>query len=128
MNEIAYLKKRLSNFEADAYSRHLLFNLMCLRDPGFRDMEYDLQWDKLNSVFNDYKNSGYDKDTQGEYDCIQEFLSDKYRSRSIRILMDNGTILTNPISDKPIEFDSVDDAVKYCIKTNIQLTSQIVVS
>lgn len=104
------------------YSKFLLYNLMSLRDHEFRDAEYNLQWAILNHTFSMYEQSGFEMDTQSEFDRINEFLDDLYPSRTINIILSDGSYLINPIGRHRINFNSVSEAAAYCIKHNLKQT------
>lgn len=38
------------------------------------NMPYDLEYEFMTTLYNDYKGSGYDDPSQGEYECMLNFI------------------------------------------------------
>ncbi len=60
------------------YDMYLFSNLVKFYDKDFAELPYDEQWDNLPSLYEDYDNSKFNLDTKGAYDCIIDYLDDKY--------------------------------------------------
>jgi hypothetical protein len=61
------------------YSLFLFYNLIKLYDAKFEQLEYDLQFEQLPSLYTDFALSSFNDSRKGEYDCIIEYLKNKYR-------------------------------------------------
>jgi hypothetical protein len=66
-----------------SYSEYLFSNLIKLYDKEFAELEYDLQFEKIGSLYEEFEKSKFNKDTKGEYDCIIDYLVDKYSTKII---------------------------------------------
>ena len=62
-----------------SYSEYLFSNLLKLYDKEFEEMEYDLQFESIRGLYGEFEKSKSNKDTKGEYDCIIDYLVDKYK-------------------------------------------------
>lgn len=60
------------------YDVYLFSNLIKYYDTEFEQLPYDEQWDKLPTLYEGYDNSKFNVDTKGEYECMIDFLKDKY--------------------------------------------------
>jgi hypothetical protein len=60
------------------YSLYLFSNLVKFYDKEFDDSCYDEQWDDLPKMYEEFENSKFNDPNESEYECIVEFLKDKY--------------------------------------------------
>ena len=60
------------------YSMYLFSNLIKYYDTEFEQLPYDEQYDSLPTLYEGYDNSKFNVDTKGEYECMIDFLKDKY--------------------------------------------------
>lgn len=73
------LNKPIKTLEPMDYSMYLFSNLIKFYDKEFADACYDEQWDDLPSLYDEYDKSKFNVDTKGEYECMENFLKDKYK-------------------------------------------------
>ncbi len=66
-----------------SYSEYLFSNLIKLYDKEFAELEYDLQFERIGGLYEEFEKSVFNKDTKGEYDCIIDYLVDKYSTKII---------------------------------------------
>lgn len=45
------------------------------------DLEYDYQFEMLESLYDEYDNSRFNSDKKGAYDCIKDFIDHKLREK-----------------------------------------------
>ena len=60
------------------YSQYLFSCLLKIYDKEFSELEYDLQFDQLPTLYGEYESSKFDDPLKGEYECILAYLKDKY--------------------------------------------------
>ena len=60
------------------YDMYLFSNLIKLFNAEFEELPYDEQWDTLPSLYEDYDNSKFNVDTKGAYECMINYLEEKY--------------------------------------------------
>ena len=60
------------------YDMYLFSNLIKLFDEEFEQLPYDEQYDKLPTLYEDYENSKFNVDTKGAYECMIDYLEEKY--------------------------------------------------
>jgi DNA-binding transcriptional regulator GbsR (MarR family) len=60
------------------YDVYLFSNLIKLFNAEFEELPYDEQWDNLPSLYEEYDKSKFNVDTKGAYECMIEFLEEKY--------------------------------------------------
>jgi len=60
------------------YDMYLFSNLVKFYDKDFAELPYDEQWDNLPSLYEEYDKSKFNVDTKGAYECMIEFLEEKY--------------------------------------------------
>ena len=60
------------------YNEYLFSCLLKIYDKEFNQMEYDLQFEEAPLRYADFLKSSFNVDTKGEYDCIIDYLKDKY--------------------------------------------------
>ena len=63
------------------YNQYLFSCLMKLFDSDFEQMEYDIQFDVAIAEYEEFENSKYNDVNRPEYECIVEYLTDKYGKR-----------------------------------------------
>ena len=61
------------------YNLYLFSNLVKFYDNEFANACYDEQWDNLPEMYEEFENSKFNDPNESEYDCIIEFLKDKYK-------------------------------------------------
>jgi len=57
---------------------YLFSNLIKLFNSEFEELPYDEQWDTLPSLYEDYDKSKFNVDTKGAYECMINYLEEKY--------------------------------------------------
>jgi len=60
------------------YNEYLFSCLLKIYDKEFAELEYDLQYEKLAQRYLGFTQSRFNVDTKGEYECIIDYLKDKY--------------------------------------------------
>jgi hypothetical protein len=60
------------------YNIYLFSNLVKLYDDKFANEPYDIQFELLELMYNDFFNSKFNSDSLGEYQCIINYLKNKY--------------------------------------------------
>ena len=60
------------------YDMYLFSNLIKLFNSEFEELPYDEQYDTLPSLYEDYDNSKFNVDTKGAYECMINYLEEKY--------------------------------------------------
>jgi hypothetical protein len=60
------------------YDIYLFSNLIKLFDTEFEELPYDEQYDNLPTLYEDFENSKFNVDTKSAYDCMIEYLKEKY--------------------------------------------------
>lgn len=60
------------------YNEYLFSCLLKIYDKEFEQMEYDLQFNEAKLKYVEFENSTFNVDTKGEYECIIDYLDDKY--------------------------------------------------
>lgn len=65
------------------YSQYLFSCLLKLFDSEFEQMEYDIQYAITISEYEKFENSPYNDENRGEYECIVEYLTDKYKKKPL---------------------------------------------
>jgi hypothetical protein len=63
------------------YNQYLFSCLMKLFDSEFEQMEYDIQFDVAIEEYVIFENSKFNDGNIGEYECIINYLNDKYGKR-----------------------------------------------
>lgn len=61
------------------YDLYLFSCLLKLYDKEFEVLEYDYQFEELPSRFTEFLVSPFNRDTKGLYDCITDYLVNKYK-------------------------------------------------
>jgi len=60
------------------YSMYLFSCLLKIYDKKFSELEYDLQFEQLPVLYGEYDSSEFNTADKGEYECILDYLKDKY--------------------------------------------------
>ena len=60
------------------YDIYLFSNLIKLFDSEFEELPYDEQYGNLPTLYEDFENSKFNVDTKSAYDCMIEYLKEKY--------------------------------------------------
>ena len=60
------------------YDMYLFSNLIKHYDTEFEQLPYDEQYDDLPTLYADYDNSKFNVDTKGAYECMINYLQEKY--------------------------------------------------
>ena len=60
------------------YSMYLFSNLIKFHNKEFEESCYDEQWEDLPTLYEEYEKSKFNIDTKGEYECMEDFLNEKY--------------------------------------------------
>ena len=122
------------------YNLYLFSNLVKFYDKKFDELPYDLQFDLLPSMYEDYMCTIFSLQDKSEYDCIIDYLKDKYSIKTkidSKILekakqylcSDNDTDLENQITNivntinRHELIDYVDDVVVWS-KLEFEFTCQ----
>ena len=63
----------------DAYQIYLFLQLLLMYDKPFRMLPYDLQFEEGCEMLKKFEASKFNTDDKSEYDCMIEFLKDKYK-------------------------------------------------
>jgi hypothetical protein len=63
------------------YSQYLFSCLFKLFNSEFEQMAYDIQFDEALYEYALFENSGFNDSNKGEYECIVEYLTNKYGKR-----------------------------------------------
>jgi len=63
----------------DAYQIYLFLQLIQCFNKDFAELPYDIQFEEGCELLKEYENSIYNNDNKSEYDCMVEFLNDKYK-------------------------------------------------
>lgn len=61
------------------YNLFLFNELLRLFNNELYEQEYDRLFDDVNELFNDYNNSVFSLQFKSEYECIIDYLNDKYK-------------------------------------------------
>ncbi len=60
------------------YNLYLFSCLLKIYDKEFSELEYDLQFEQLPQLYDDFFKSDFNVGDKGEYECILAYLKDKY--------------------------------------------------
>lgn len=61
------------------YNQYLYSCLLKVYDKGFEELEYDLQFELLPTLYKEFEESAFNNLNMGEYECIINYLSNKYK-------------------------------------------------
>ena len=94
------------------YNEYLFSCLLKIYDKEFEQMEYDLQYEKIAQRYLGFTQSKFDVDTKGEYECMIEYLEDKYiKYFDVHVFYSRTKGFSVPIKINTSEVDTDDDAV-----------------
>lgn len=65
------------------YDLYLFSCLIKFYDTDFDEESYDYQYDVLPTLYEGFENSRFNVDTKSAYDCMTEYLKDKYSPKTI---------------------------------------------
>jgi hypothetical protein len=57
---------------------YLFSNLIKFYNKEFEESCYDEQWGDLPTLYEEYDKSKFNVDTKGEYECMVDYLQEKY--------------------------------------------------
>jgi hypothetical protein len=102
------------------YNEYLFSCLLKIYDKTFAELEYDLQFERIAQRYLGFTQSKFDVDTKGEYECMIEYLEDKYiKYFDVHVFYSRTDGFSVPIKINTSEVDTDDDAViEYAIATN----------
>ena len=63
------------------YNQYLYSCLLKLYDKGFEELEYDLQFELLPTLYEAFEESVYNDPNEGEYSCMINYLTNKYKNK-----------------------------------------------
>ena len=63
------------------YNEYLFSCLLKIYDKEFEQMEYDVQYFIIAQRYLTFTESSFNVETKGEYECIVDYLKDKYKTR-----------------------------------------------
>ena len=87
-------------------------NLLKIYDKQFAEFEYDLQYEKIAQRYLGFTQSRFNVDTKGVYECMIEYLEDKYiKYFDVHVFYSRTKGLSVPIKINTSEVDTDDDAV-----------------
>ena len=94
------------------YNEYLFSCLLKIYDKTFAELEYDLQFEKIAQRYLGFTQSKFDVDTKGEYECMIEYLEDKYiKYFDVHVFYSRTDGFSVPIKINTSEVDTDDDAV-----------------
>jgi len=64
------------------YNLYLFSCLVKLYDKEFNELEYDIQFNKLPTMYADFENSDFNNANKSEYDCIIDYLQNKHKDNN----------------------------------------------
>ena len=102
------------------YNEYLFSCLLKIYDKTFAELEYDLQFERIAQRYLGFTQSKFDVDTKGEYECMIEYLEDKYiKYFDVHVFYSRTDGFSVPIKINTSEVDTDDDAViEFAIATN----------
>jgi hypothetical protein len=94
------------------YNEFLFSCLLKIYDKEFEQMEYDLQFERIAQRYLGFTQSKFDDDTKPQYECIIEYLEDKYiKYFDVHVFYSRTDGFSVPIKINTSEVDTDDDAV-----------------
>lgn len=91
------------------YNEYLFSCLLKLYDKNFEQMEYDLQFDRVAHRYLGFQQSEFNDSEKGEYDCIINYLEDKYNNKGGKYFSVNGYWLDDNEPFEGFVFKEYDD-------------------
>ena len=61
------------------YNQYLYSCLLKLYDKNFAELEYDLQFELLPTLYKMFEESPFNDPNIGEYECITNYLTNQYK-------------------------------------------------
>ena len=103
------------------YNEYLFSCLLKIYDKEFEQMEYDLQYEKLAQRYLGFTQSRFNVNTKGEYECIIEYLEDKYTMYfDVHVFYSRSNSFSVPIKINTSEFGRDDESIiEYAIAMGI---------
>lgn len=95
------------------YNEYLFSCLLKIYDKKFEQLEYDLQFEKIAQRYLGFTQSKFDDDAKPEYECIVEYLEDKYiKYFDVHVFYNTFVFrFSIPVKINTSEVDTDDDAV-----------------
>ena len=94
------------------YNEYLFSCLLKIYDKEFEQIEYDLQFEKIGGLYSEFTQSKFDVDTKGEYECIIEYLEDKYiKYFDVHVFHSRNNGFSVPIKINTSEVDTDEDSI-----------------
>ena len=94
------------------YNEYLFSCLLKIYDKEFNQMEYDLQFEEAPLRYADFEKSSFNVDTKGEYECILDYLKNKYiKYFDVHVFHSRTNGFSVPIKINTSEFDEDDDTI-----------------
>ena len=67
------------------YNQFLLSILLTEILRPFSELEYDLLWDIVPTIYKDYEDSKWNKQEKSEYDCIVDYIHNEKPSKFLEL-------------------------------------------
>jgi len=94
------------------YNEYLFSCLLKIYDKEFEQMEYDLQYERIAQRYLGFSQSKFNVDTKGEYECMIEYLEDKYiKYFDVHVFYSRSNGYSVPIKINTSEIDEDDDTI-----------------
>lgn len=94
------------------YNEYLFSCLLKDYDNEFNQMEYDLQFEEAPLRYADFEKSSFNVDTKGEYECILDYLTNKYiKYFDVHVFYSRSKGFSVPIKINTSEVDEDDNAI-----------------
>ena len=94
------------------YNEYLFSCLLKDYDNEFNQMEYDLQFEESPLRYADFEKSSFNVNTKGEYECILDYLTNKYiKYFDVHVFYSRSNGYSVPIKINTSEVDEDDDAI-----------------
>ena len=94
------------------YNEYLFSCLLKDYDNEFNQMEYDLQFEEAPLRYADFEKSSFNVNTKGEYECILDYLTNKYiKYFDVHVFYSRSKGFSVPIKINTSEVDEDDDAI-----------------
>jgi hypothetical protein len=61
------------------YEMWMFSDLMRCYNEEWKDEDYDVIWEELFPLYEEFENSKYDVDSKSAIDCMHDFLTNKYK-------------------------------------------------
>lgn len=94
------------------YNVYLFSCLLKIYDKEFNELEYDLQFQRVPKLYEDFFESDFNNENKSEYDCMIEYLEDKYiKYFDVHVFYSRSHGFSVPIKINTSEVDEDDDAI-----------------